>query len=378
MKRIKSILLVTPDYPYKEQYVYTFVKNLCDEFVKLGCAVTVLCPQSKTSSIKHKRVLRPVEWSYMLNGSEVKVYQPYRISAPHRFHNINNFLTRLCLKFFFKKHPLTADVCYCHFWNSAYSVLPYVQRRNIPIFVASGESEISYLFKTSFGLKKLREFVKGVICVSGKNRDESVALGLTTVDKCKVFPNAVNGELFHKRNREKCRNQLGISQDYFIVAFVGWFIERKGPLRVAAALNKVGDVKSFFIGKGDQDPQSEGILYKGALQHKDIPLYLGAADVFVLPTLHEGCCNAVVEAMACGLPVISSNLPFNWDVLDKSNSIMVDPSSIDDIANAIRELKNNIEKRKTLSDGALKKAEALTIDQRSKGIMSFIEKMIVE
>ena len=244
--------------------------------------------------------------------------------------------------------------------------------------MASGESEISYLFKTSFGLKKLREFVKGVICVSGKNRDESVALGLTTVDKCKVFPNAVNGELFHKRNREKCRNQLGISQDYFIVAFVGWFIERKGPLRVAAALNKVGDVKSFFIGKGDQDPQSEGILYKGALQHKDIPLYLGAADVFVLPTLHEGCCNAVVEAMACGLPVISSNLPFNWDVLDKSNSIMVDPSSIDDIANAIRELKNNIEKRKTLSDGALKKAEALTIDQRSKGIMSFIEKMIVE
>lgn len=376
MKRIKSILLVTPDYPYKEQYVYTFVKNLCDEFVKQGCAVTVLCPQSKTSSIKHKRALRPVEWSYMLNGSEVKVYQPYRISAPHRFHNINNFLTRLCLKSFFKKYPLTADVCYSHFWNSAYSVLPYVQRRNIPLFVASGESEISFLFKTSFGKTKLREYVKGVVCVSGKNRDESVALGLTTKDKCEVIPNAVNGELFHKRNREICRNQLGMSQDCFIVAFVGWFIERKGPLRVAAALNKVGGVKSFFIGKGDQDPQCEGILYKGSLQHEEIPLYLGAADVFVLPTQHEGCCNAVVEAMACGLPIISSNLSFNWDVLDESNSIMIDPNNVDEIASAIKKLRDNKELREQLAEGALKKAESLTIEKRANAIIDFIKSKI--
>ena len=89
------------------------------------------------------------------------------------------------------------------------------------------------------------------------------------------------------------------------------------------------------------------------MPHEEVPLYLNAADVFVLPTLHEGCCNAVVEAMACGLPVISSDLPFNWDVLNKGNSIMVNPNSINEIRDAIVEMRDNNVKRMQLSQGAL-------------------------
>ena len=76
--------------------------------------------------------------------------------------------------------------------------------------------------------------------------------------------------------------------------------------------------------------------------------------------------------MACGLPVISSNMMFNWDVLDDSNSIMIDPTNIDDISNAIKELKENPEKRRVLSEGALKKAECLTIGKRADGILKFM------
>ena len=226
--------------------------------------------------------------------------------------------------------------------------------------------------------KAFSDYVSGVICVSSKNRDESIALGLTTAEKCAVFPNAVNAALFKKLDKKQCREQLNLPQDAFIIVFVGWFIERKGPQRVAEAIKQIqGEpVYSLFIGKGEQEPVCDNILFKGALPHDKVPLYLNAADVFVLPTLHEGCCNAVVEAMACGLPVVSSNLPFNWDVLDETNSIMVDPNSIDKLADAIRALRDDSLKRSLLAEGALKKAASLSIDKRAKSIMDFIESRI--
>lgn len=81
--------------------------------------------------------------------------------------------------------------------------------------------------------------------------------------------------------------------------------------------------------------------------------------------------------MACGLPVISSNLPFNWDVLDETNSIMVDPENIDEIAHAIKCLHDDVPLRERLAVGALRKAESLTIDQRSKAIVEFVKSKIL-
>lgn len=375
-RKIRSILVVTPGYPYESEMNFPFVKNLCEEFTRMGCEVTVLCPQSTTSKLLHGKLRRPTERHDIVDNKIINIYQPYCITAPTKYHNINNLFLRLGLRLFFLRHKQTPDVCYCHFWSSGYAALPFSQKHHIPLFVATGESDIHSMFSSYFGIKKLRNYVKGTICVSSKNREESVKLNLTTAEKCEVFPNAVNAELFHKQDQEECREMLGFPQDKFIVAFVGWFIDRKGPRRVAAAINQLKDVKGIFIGKGEQEPQCDGTLFKGVIPHDNIPIYLGAADVFVLPTLHEGCCNAVIEAMACGLPIISSNLPFNWDVLDDNNSIMVDPDSVDEIADAIKTLRDNPELKKRLSEGALKKAEKLTIDKRAEGILHFMETKI--
>ena len=115
------------------------------------------------------------------------------------------------------------------------------------------------------------------------------------------------------------------------------------------------------------------MLFKGKLKHDEVPLYLNAADVFVLPTLLEGCCNAIVEAMACGLPIISSNLPFNWDVLNESNSIMVDPMSVAEIRNAIIKLRDDKTLRDNMSIASLEAARDLTIEHRAEKIINFIQ-----
>src|SRR5690606_33177489 len=131
---------------------------------------------------------------------------------------------------------------------------------------------------------------------------------------------------------------------------------------------------SIYIGSGELQPFGNDILFSGRLPHEEIVEYLNAADVFVLPTLAEGCSNAIIEAMACGLPIISSNLPFNDEILDESNSIRIDSNNVEEIANAINYLKENPTKRIKMSTSSLEKARELNINNRAKKIISFIKK----
>ena len=368
-----NILIVTPDYPDRYKVHYPFVKQLVDEFARQGHRCFVMAPYS---IVNNRRFYKSKE-----NDGEVMVYRPNYVS----FSNLgiggfrpSEYFRQRAIDKALKWLPVKPDVVYCHFWECAVEAYSYAKSNDIPLFVATGESSISAFKAVSKFTEKMRDYISGVICVSSKNKEESISLGLTTDDKCLVSPNSVNSELFKKLDKVECRNKLGLSADKFVVAFVGAFINRKGADRVSEAISRLkGEtVYSFFIGKGDQEPSCDNILYKGRLRHEDIPVYLNASDVFVLPTLAEGCCNAIVEAMSCGLPVISSNLPFNWDVLDENNSIMIDPLDVEALSKSIEKLRDDKDLRKKMSDASLSKARSLTIDQRARDILDFISKKI--
>jgi glycosyltransferase involved in cell wall biosynthesis len=76
--------------------------------------------------------------------------------------------------------------------------------------------------------------------------------------------------------------------------------------------------------------------------------------------------------MACGLPIISSNLSFNDDILDNSNSIRIDPNNVDEISNAIYTLYKDIGVRTSLGKMALRKSKDLSIENRIKKIIDFL------
>ena len=95
--------------------------------------------------------------------------------------------------------------------------------------------------------------------------------------------------------------------------------------------------------------------------------------MFCLPTQNEGSCNAIVEAASCGLPIVSSDLPFNDDLLTNENSIRIDPNSVKDIRSAIERLYNDAVLRGTLSKSVIEDAKAFNIDTRCQRILGFIE-----
>lgn len=381
-----EILFVVDGYPAPGLPYSAFIGVLCEELLRQGHNINVIAPQSITRHVVRKVPLAPkYAVAKTFGDKSIKVYRPYVITFGNGIlKRLGLWLTKAVVQFEANRKEINPDICYAHFWYSAYNILGWASSKKKPLFVATGEDKIeiqNYIAPKT--INKLREYVSGVICVSTKNLEESVSLGLADKNKCIVLPNSIDNKLFYKKDKVQCRRQLGFPDDAFIVAFCGRFIHRKGVKRVSDAIKMTGDpdIKSIFIGSDyeneNENPDCDGILFKGSLPHEEIPDYLNCADVYVLPTLAEGCSNSIVEAMACGLPIISSNLPFNYDILNDNNSIVIDPLNLSQIADAIIQLKNEVELRKKLSKGVLVTTSGLTIEMRATKLIQFINEKII-
>ena len=368
-----NIVIISYDYPDERRAVFTFVAQLVEQWAKQGHNCWVIAPYSVVANRRFHATQEVIRHE---GQGSITILRPNFFSASNLKiggKRVSWVMHEWAVQYALRRLPCKPDVIYGHFWEQAHEGFRYAKKHNIPLYVATGESNIAKMISQWSDKEDFCNYVSGVICVSTKNKQESIKLGLTDDNKCEVIPNAINADLFHKLDKSSCRQILRIAENDFVVAFVGWFIERKGATRVSRAIRECGDldIKSVFIGAGPDEPDCPGILFKGKLPHQDVPCYLNAADVFVLPTLHEGCCNAVVEAMACGLPIISSNLAFNWDILNQKNSIMVEPTDINAICKAIQRLKADPNLRHTMAEAALASTRELTIDLRAARIINF-------
>lgn len=376
---IKQICFIVPNYPIEGEQVYTFVKQIISAIADLGIGCTVIAPQSLSNRYLRKSKNRPLYWEdETINGNKISIYQPKYISFSNLKLNgisISSYFRKKSIEKTYNKIDIKPDLLYAHFWHSGVIAGSIALEYNLPLFVASGESQIRV--KDMFNekvIKKNLKPIRGVICVSSKNKQESLNLNLASDENMIVIPNAVDHNKFYPINKIIARNELRYEQNDFIVAYTGAFNDRKGILRLSKAVDMVTNVKTIYIGSGSLVPENDNILFMGRLPHEKIALYLNAADVFVLPTLAEGCCNAIIEAMACGLPIVSSNLLFNYEILNQDNSIMVNPNNIEEIAMAINHLKNNPGIRESMSQASLIKAKELNIESRAKSIIEYIQK----
>lgn len=383
--KIKSILIAANNYPTKTDPVYTFLDQLVVAIAKMGISVTVIAPSRIVQHYLRHTELHPYKRMIDIEGGEsITVIQPRYITLGSRFESFNMWMANRVVNRTARRIGIKPDVCYGYFWHWGLSLFEYSKRNNIPLMVHTGETPI--ILHQHYKVDKLESFssyISGVVCNSSFCKQLSIEASLIAENKCEVFPNAINPSVFYPRDKQMLRKTHGVLESDFVIAFTGWFDDNKGSKRVSDAIKSLGDssIKSVFIGDSPSGvtqykPDCDGIIHIGRVPHSDIPLWLSIADVFVLPTQHEGCSNGIVEAMACGLPVISSNRSFNWDILTEYNSILIDPMSITEIAGAIKALKNDRQKREAMSNKALETASALTIDKRAKNIISFIESKI--
>lgn len=167
-----------------------------------------------------------------------------------------------------------------------------------------------------FRSKKLR----AVICNSAMVREDLARRYPKLVRRLHVLHNGIDLERFHlglrARNRAALREEVGLADDVPVILFVGSGFERKGvaPLLHALARPELANAHLWIVGKDKAQKKFETLARRlGVLDRthffgpqKDVARYLGAADVFALPTLYDPMPNAALEALACGLPLLTS------------------------------------------------------------------------
>ena len=360
-----------------------FLQQLAWSIADMGKKVSVICPVPVNINREYRKFPEhTVEKTD--RGNTLDVYFPKTIGFGQSHYifgkspvPITTYFLEKAARNVLKSFEEKPDVLYGHFLApSGIAVARLGREFGIPAFFAYGESHDTI---SQFGEKKSRKELKsisGVIAVSSFLKRQIVDRGIVPMEKVEVFPNAIRSDRFYQRDKLEARAKFGLPLDEVLVGFVGGYNERKGILRVSEAMENVVGAKLICAGAGELSPYGTNCIFSQELKPEDVPWFNSAADIFVLPTLLEGCSNAVVEAMACGLPVVSSNLEFNDDILDNQCAIRIDPMSIKEIETAINKLVADEDMRKKMSIAALKKAESLTLDARANKIVDFIEKRI--
>lgn len=382
MMKLKKICVIADGYPYGESNHCVFVRELVSELTKQGIKCDVVVPQM-ISPIKKKYL--PYHYTDVNDsGGMVDIWCPkfYHFSSQPGAMRLSQYLHYRAVYNVIVREKLNPDAVYGHFiYLNGISAIRIAQKLGRPSYIACGENTNRLIAGSkpySTGLKyhgwrKILEKVNGIIAVSSENRDLLLEVGyISSNTPVCVLPNGVNTTKFAPGDGRKKRRELKIEDDNLVVSFVGHFIPRKGPDRVDNAVADLDDVKTIFIGAGAFEPKSNCVVC-GQIPHEEIPEYLRASDVFVLPTTGEGCCNAIIEALCCGIPVISSNGKFNDDILNDQVSIRIDPLNIDEIRASICSLKDDRARLKRMKNSTLEWSKRFSLEERAKNVIAFIE-----
>jgi glycosyltransferase involved in cell wall biosynthesis len=180
-----------------------------------------------------------------------------------------------------------------------------------------------------------------VFSVSDSLRRLAFELG-AAAEKTEVVGNAVDIRRFHPVDRVDARVRLGLPESAKVLISVGGLVERKGMHRVIdclpALLGQHPDLHYLVVGgsspEGDMRAELDAqvarlglagqVHFLGALPPDELKWPLSASDVFVLATRNEGWANVLLEAMACGLPVVATDVGGNREVVcrDELGSIV--------------------------------------------------------
>lgn len=378
-----KILIFSDNYPSdKRPQSGTFVYKFVQSIVKHGCIATVLAPGKLYNSFGRNK-----STNKEYGMERAIVHRPFVLSVSNRWiFNWNTFQVYKngkirVLKKYLRKTQVPNDIIYCHFLSNALIAAEVCMNSNIPIVAAVGEFKNIDVVKSYYKstvYNKLIDRIDGFISVSLQVRDKLVQLGVNK-EKIVVLPNATDRMVFKPQNKVESRNKFGLPQDKLLVLFVGRFVENKGPLRLLEAVNSIeGNILSVFVGDGIQDDEISGdkVVMKGPLSYEKIPMIMSACDLFVLPTLHEGSSNVIVEAMACGLPIISSDIPEIREQCTPMFSLLLDPINISELKIGIEKMLSDPDGLAAMGQAALNYSEKFDLDNRTINIKHFCENII--
>lgn len=156
-----------------------------------------------------------------------------------------------------------------------------------------------------------------------------------------------------------------------------------GLLTAFASSQAQFDIRLMFTGVSDKPTLARAaalgiagkINFSGVISDEALAdLYRGAVAL-IFPSFYEGFGLPIIEAMACGIPVVTSNTTSMVEVAGPGNALLVDPGNVEALANAIDDCVGNIQLRSTLSKRGIERAQHFTWDNVVARVESALEPM---
>lgn len=169
--------------------------------------------------------------------------------------------------------------------------------------------------------RKTLQRVDAVIAVGQHVADYFVDKYPFCKDKITMLPTGVNDKLFYPRDKLARRRDMGLKESARILIFVGRLEKEKNLILLMDAFalvkEKIPEATLLLVGGGREEKHLKeyaakkgvsDIVFKGAVTNEEVPLLLNCADVFTFCSIFEGSPTVIREALACNLPVVSTDV----------------------------------------------------------------------
>lgn len=319
--------------------------------------------------LEELRVCSPVPWFPLLAGGGwqkganaeewqgLTVYRPSFFYVPRFLKNsdaycyargLRRWLTEMCRSW-------QPDVLDAHFvWPDGVGVALLARSLGIP-YVITLRGKLYECLKVPSQTRQCAAALQGaaaVISVSSRMAEEARQLGVPD-ERVHVIPNGVDRESFRPRDKGECRHRLGLPETGRLLVTVAHLGHRKGHHETIRALAKLPeDVRLVIVGGAAQGGTVAGLqavareagvaqrlILPGPQPYERMPHYFAAADASVLASYREGCPNAVLESLACGTPVVATDVGAVPDILPVPQAgRIVPPQQVEPLQAALAEV----------------------------------------
>lgn len=261
------------------------------------------------------------------------------------------------------------DIIHGHYLYPAGAAAVEVGKKHkIKTYVTAHGSDMFETYKSQPFMRKPIEKVLNdadvVFAVSNALKHEIIATEVPgIVSKTRMSFNAVDIDKYNDEPDDSFKMEMGL-EDKPIVMFVGNLIKRKNveSLIEAKKLSKcdyylviVGDGPLFKNLKGKVDDENiSDVIFTGA--RDDVERIIPSCDVLILPSFSESFGLVLIEALACGKPVIGSNVGGITEIITEDVGLFINPNDVSSIARAVDKVINDDELRNRLSSNARNRA----------------------
>jgi len=363
MKHLKdsNLLVITNRYPHiKDSKSSSFVKDQVDALSKYFKKVTVIALTPYVPKFLSMFSFMNPRWrrdafadDYKYDDVEVHFAKhftlPFNSSREKRGDTAFKVVTKII-----QGEEIEFDLIHAHFtYPSGYVGARLKERYGKPLIITGHGYDVYDLpFRNAEWNKKIKSILNTadhIITPSKSNYDKLMQLDISD-DKVSVIYNGYNSNLFEDVSTNKAKEKLNLPEDKKIILSVGNLELVKGHKYLIEAMKEVikreENITCLIVGSGSQKKNVNSLIDRlslskyikllGEKPHNEVPLWMNACDVFVLPSLNESFGIVQVEAMACGKPVVAT---FNGGseevIINEKLGILVEPKDANELAKAI-------------------------------------------